>query len=125
MTLTDRPAVGETTLDSVEVVPVSSRSVRNTKRRSKPALKSVLQDTRAQCHTIRQMSQSESMDRVWMEDVFKFDSFRFRAAHHHFGLFCQQEKENSPAICIDSRFKIFIHSNHLPWYIEDHKMSTH
>ena len=82
------------------VVPVSSRSVRNTKRRSKPALKSVLQDTCAQCHTIRQMSQSESMDRVWMEDVFKFDSFRFRAAHHHFGLFCQQEKENSPAVCI-------------------------
>ena len=35
-----------------------------------------------------------------MEDVFKFDSFRFRAAHHHFGLFCQQEKENSPAVCI-------------------------
>ena len=27
--------------------------------------------------------------------------------------------------CIDSRFKIFIHSNHLPWYIEDHKISTH
>ena len=25
----------------------------------------------------------------------------------------------------DSRFKIFIHSNHLPWYIEDHKISTH
>ena len=49
---------------------------------------------------IRQMSQSQSMDRVWMEDVFKFDSFRFRAAHHHFGLFCQQEKENSPAVCI-------------------------
>ena len=23
----------------------------------------------------------------------------------------------------DSRFKIFIHSNHLPWYIEDHKIS--
>ena len=45
MTLTDRPAVGETT-HSVEVVPVSSRSVRNTKRRSKPALKSVLKDTR-------------------------------------------------------------------------------
>ena len=22
-----------------------------------------------------------------------------------------------------SRFKIFIHSNHLPWYIEDHKIS--
>ena len=40
------------------------------------------------------------MGRVWMEDVFKFDSFRFRAAHHHFGLFCQQEKENSPAVCI-------------------------
>ena len=34
-----------------------------------------------------------------MEDVFKFDSFLFRAAHHHFGLFCQQEKENSPAVC--------------------------
>ena len=25
----------------------------------------------------------------------------------------------------DSRLKIFIHSNHLPWYIEDHKISTH
>ena len=23
----------------------------------------------------------------------------------------------------DSRFKIFIHSNHLPWYIEDNKIS--
>ena len=63
-----------------------------------PALKSVLQDTRAQCHTIRQMSQSESMGRVWMEDVFQFDQFRVRAAHHHFGIFCQ--KENSPAVCI-------------------------
>ena len=85
---------------AIWVAPVSRRSVCNTKRRSKPALKSVLQYTRAQCHTIRQMSQSESMDRVWMEDVFKFDSFRFRAAHHHFGLFCQQEQENSPAVCI-------------------------
>ena len=105
---------------SVEVVPVSSRSVCNTK--SNAGLNRLLNPfckARDQCHTIRQMSQSESMDRVWMEDVFKFDSFRFRAAHHHFGLFCQQEKENSPAVCIGLTPG---GAHRLPWFRKEFRL---
>ena len=54
-----------------------------------------------------------------MEDVFKFDSFRFRAAHHHFGLFCQQEKENSPAVCIGLTRG---GARRLPWFRKEFRL---
>ena len=51
-----------------------------------------------------------------MDDVFQFDQFRVRAVHHHFGIFCQQEKENSPAVCIDLT-PGSVHG--LPWFREE------